>query len=226
VRKYYTVAIVFIVMSAASSVFAEGYFDIFAGPSFTDTASFTISSKVTSVTGDVSFRANTTYGLRGGYWFNNHPWLGVGGDLSSLHARGKNTKVDIVALTPSVRFRQALFVDDEMPQGRVQPYLGIGLSLPCYTYVGANLGPPTNSVSGTSFLAKALGVQVPAGIIVPLSRRVALFTEYRYAYYTIDVDQNYFDQIVQSVADNNNAARNVKTHISMHNLLFGISFGF
>jgi outer membrane protein W len=226
VRKCYTVVIVFIVMSAASSVFAEGYFDMFAGPSFTDTASFTISSNVASVTGDVSFRSNTTYGLRGGYWFKNHPWLGVGGDFSSLHARGKDTKVDILALTPSAMFRLPLFVDDEAPQGRVQPYLGIGPSLPWYTYVGSNLGPPTNGISGTRFLASTLGVQVPAGFNVQLSRCVALFTEYRYAYYKIDVDQNYLSQIYQNISNDDNAARNVKTHISMHNLLFGISFRF
>jgi opacity protein-like surface antigen len=225
-KTYFTAVIVSIIMSAASTVFAEGFFDMFGGPSFTETASFTMSSKVTSVTGDISFRPDITYGLRGGYWFKNHPWLGVGGDFSSLHSRGKDTKVDILAVTPSARIRLPMFVNEEMPQGWVQPYMGIGPSLPCYTYVGANLGPPTNGISGTRFLASTVGVQVPAGILVQLSQRLAFFTEYRYSYYTIDVDQNTYSQIVQNIFNDDNAARNVKTRLSMHNLLFGVSFGF
>jgi opacity protein-like surface antigen len=185
-----------------------------------------ISSNVAETSGDVRLENDMTYGIRGGYWLNNLPWLGFGGDLSSLHTRGKNTKFDILPITPMALFRLPLFVDDEVPQGRMQPYLGIGPSISYYTYAHADLGPPTNSISGTSSIGSAVGFQLPVGIAVQLSRRVALFSEYRYAYYKVNVDQDWISQIFGSIGNGDNLARNVKTDLSMHNVLLGISFRF
>jgi opacity protein-like surface antigen len=123
-------------------------------------------------------------------------------------------------------FRVPLLVNEEIPQGRVQPYVGIGPSISLYTYAHADLGPPTNSISGTSSIGSAMGFQLPVGIAVQLSPRVALFSEYRYAYYKVDVDQDLISQIFGSIGNSDNVARNVKTDLSMHNVLFGISFRF
>ena len=221
-RKFIAGVCACAVMSTAPA-FAEGFFDIYAGPSFTDTATITISSKVAATSGDVSFEHDTSYGIRGGFWFRNLPWLGVGGDLSSLHTRAKNTKFDIIPMTPMVLFRLPLTVDEEVPQGRIQPYVGIGPSISLYTYAHADLGPPTNSISGTSSIGSAVGFQLPVGMAFQLSRRVALFGEYRYAFYRVDVDR---DRLFGLIANNDNAARNVKTDLSMHNVLLGISFRF
>jgi opacity protein-like surface antigen len=226
VRKLLVGVLAYCVVSASVPVFAEGFFDIYAGGSFTDTASVKISSNAAATSGDVSLENDTTYGLRGGYWLKNLPWLGFGGDFSSLHTRGKNTKFDILPITPMALFRLPLFVDEEIPQGRLQPYIGIGPSISLYTYAHADLGPPTNSISGTSSIGSAVGFQLPVGIAIQLTRRVALFSEYRYAYYKVDVDQDLISQFIGSTWNSDNVARNVKTDLSMHNVLLGISFRF
>ena len=211
------------IVSASVPVFAEGFFDLYAGSSFTDSARVKISSNVAETSGDVRLENDTTYGLRGGFWLNNLPWLGFGGDFSSLHTRGKNTQFDILPLTPMALFRLPLFVEEEVPQGRLQPYFGIGPSISLYTYAQANLGPPTNGISGTSSIGSAVGFQLPVGVAVQLSRRFGLFSEYRYAFYKVDVDQEFLTQIF---GNSDTVARNVKADLSMHNILVGISFRF
>jgi opacity protein-like surface antigen len=226
VRKFFTGVFAYVVVSASVPVFAEGYFDLYAGASFTDTATVKISSNIATTSGDVRFKGDETYGVRGGYWLKNLPWLGFGGDFSSLHARGKNTKFDIQPITPMAMFRLPLFVDEEIPQGRLQPYIGIGPSISLYTYAQADLGPPTDGISGTSSIGSAVGFQLPVGMAIQLSRRVALFSEYRYAFYRVDVDQDVISQFFGSIGNSDNVARNVKTDLSMHNILLGISFRF
>lgn len=225
-RKLFVGVMAYIFVSASVPVFAEGFLDLYAGGSFTDTATVTISSNVAVTSGDASFKSDATYGIRGGYWLKTLPWLGIAGDISSLHASGKNMKFDIIPITPMAMFRLPLLIDEEIPQGRFQPYFGIGPSISLYTYAHADLGPPTGDISGTSSGGKAVGFQLPAGVAIQLSRRVALFSEYRYAFCKVDVDQNYITQIFGSIWNSNNVARNVKTDLSIHNVLLGISFRF
>lgn len=226
-RIFFTGIIACMVVFAANHAFAEGFFDIYAGPSFTDTATVKVSSNVAVKYNDVSFKGETTYGLRGGYWLRNVPWLGFGGDFSSLHARGNKTKFDLVPLTAMAYFRLPLLTDEEVPQGRIQPYVGIGPSISFYTYAQTDPGAPTSVFSGTdSGIRTGKGFQLPAGIAVQLSRRVALFAEYRYAYYAIDISQDNDYPFIQSQSAADNQARKLETDLSIHNVLLGLSFRF
>ncbi len=225
-RKILASVILTVVLLSAAQAFAEGYFDVYAGGSFLDTAKITLSSNVANTSGEVKFKSDATYGVRGGYWLRKLPWLGFGGDLSSLHARGNKTKFDIIPITPMAMFRLPLFVEPEMPQGILQPYIGIGPSVSLYTYAQADFGQPISGFSGTGSLGSAVGFQLPVGFAVQLSKRVALFSEYRYAFYKVDVDQDYVSQIIGSTWNSDNVARNLKTNLSMHNVLMGMSFRF
>lgn len=204
--------------------FAEGFVDVYAGPSFTDNATVKISSKVAATSREIDFESDLTYGVRGGYWFTNQPWLGVGGDFSSMHAKGNNSKFDLTPLTPMVMFRLPLLSDENIPQGVLQPYVGIGPSISLYTYASADFGPPTNDISSWNV---NVGFQVPAGVALQLSKHFAVFGEYRYAYYKVNVTQDTFTFLLNSAAGNNdNVARQVTTTLSMHNVLFGVSYRF
>ena len=203
-------------------LYAEGFLDVYAGTSFSNRASLTITSNVASRGDDVSLSGEATYGIRGGYWLGKLPWLGFGGDVSALHAHGANAKFDIVPITPLALFRIPLVKDEEVPQGHFQPYIGIGPSVSLYTHANADLGAPTNGISGSSTIGSAVGFQLPVGMSLQLSRHVALFSEYRFAFYKVDVDQNFISQVFAS----NNVARNLKADLSMHNILAGISFRF
>jgi opacity protein-like surface antigen len=212
-------------VASAVPVFAEGFLDIYAGSSFTDNSQVKLVHNDGTVTSaDMGFKSAAIYGIRGGAWLRSLPWLGVGGDFSSLHTRGHDTNIDILPLTPMVYFRLPLLADEEIPQGWLQPYAGIGPSFALYTYVHTSQGAPTNSISGTDAGGAALGFQLPAGLNIQLSRHVALFTEYRFAFYRMDVRRDFDSQglFVSSNAVN----KNVRTDLFMNNVLAGISFHF
>lgn len=212
-KGFIAVVTVWSLILAAAPVFAEGFLDIYAGPSFTDTANVTVGTSSTSASRKVGFTNELTYGIRGGYWFSKLPWMGVGGDISSQHARGANVKFDLTPISPKVLFRLPLLKDEEAPYGRIQPYAGIGPSISLYTYGSVDFGPPLN---GTNDWDVCYGVEVPAGIAVQVARHLALFTEYRYALYDIKIK---YDSWFSS-------DREIRTTLSQHNLLFGVSFRF
>lgn len=204
--------------------FAEGFIDFYAGPSFTENTTVTISSNVASVSKNVGFERDSTFGVRGGYWFTRQRWLGVGGDFSSMHAQGDTAKFDLAPLTPMALFRLPLLCDENIPQGKLQPYIGIGPSISLYTYASADNGPPTKKINSWGINA---GFQVPAGVALQLTKNVAVFSEYRYAYYRVNVLQDTTTYLFNTaIGNSDNVARKVTASLNMHNVLFGVSFRF
>jgi len=209
---------------SATPSFAESFLDVYAGPSFTDDAAVTIKSRVAANSKNVTFEKDLSYGVRGGHWFTRVPWLGVAGDLSAMHAKGASARFDFMPFTPMALFRLPLLTDEETPQGWLQPYIGIGPSVALYTYASADNGPPTGSISNWGING---GFQVPAGVAVQLSKHFALFGEYRYAYYRVNVLQNGEATVFNTIVGNSDTvARKVNASLSLHNALFGISFRF
>ena len=200
-----------------SQAWAEAYLDLYAGPSFTDSSRVEIKSNVAITDREVSFEHDTTYGLRSGYWFRDKPWIGVGGDVNFMRAKGDKAKFDIFSLTPMAMFRLPLLTSEEIPQGTLQPYAGLGPSLGMYTYASADFGPPTNNINGANV---SLGLQIPAGIALQLSKHVALFAEYRFAWYKV-IEMHHI-----TTFDTNNEANKLTAALDIHNALFGISFRF
>jgi hypothetical protein len=197
----------------STSVFAEGVIEVYAGPSFTDNARVTAGKDPSRpASGNVSFGTDLTYGIRGGYWFAKVPWLFIGGDLASQHATGDHASFDITPLSLLLLFRLPLFVSDAIPQGRVQPYVGIGPSVSFYTYATTDIGSGVNNSGVTR------GVLLPAGFKVQLSRHLALFGEYRFTYHDINIESTSFLF--------GNRFDHVEATLTGHNLLFGAAYHF
>jgi len=215
-RELITGLVTCLLVVTAIPAFAEGFLDIYTGPSFTDSANITVSSDTNSTSKKVGFSNELTHGIRGGYWFAKLPWFGIAGDFSSQHARSAHAKFDLTPICAMVLFRIPIAADKEIPQGRVQPYAGIGPSISLYTYGAVDSGPPLNH---TNDWDPAYGVQAPAGIAVQLTRRLALFSEYRYTFYDIRIRDS---GSIFSSAD----TRKIRASLSGHNLLFGVSFRF
>jgi hypothetical protein len=77
----------------------------------------------------VDFDTSATFGIRGGYWFEPVPWVGVAGDLSTFTADGDEAKFHLIPVSILVMLRLPLLTTDEPPGGRLHPYLGLGPSL-------------------------------------------------------------------------------------------------
>jgi hypothetical protein len=54
--------------------------------------------------------------VRGGYWIDPVPWLGVAGNLSTFEADAADVRFRIVPFSVLVMFRLPLLATDEIPE--------------------------------------------------------------------------------------------------------------
>ena len=192
------------------SASAEWFFDLYGGAVFPMDPDL----KVTSEGGTretVRGHSDTvwTAGGRGGYWFDRGPrWLGVALDISYFEPEysrsggtGEVAKLNIqtVSVTPLAMFRWPLLESPEHPNGRLQPYLGIGPGV-FHQKATVQLRSGAGDISDEGF---AVGVDLRAGVAYEFLPNWALFLEYRFTHVndspegrsngqktTVDVDLN------------------------------------
>lgn len=200
---------------------AEPFLDLFAGKSFAlnsdldlkqprSGSDFTIEDVSFD---DQSFKSPPWYGLRAGYFFEKHPWLGTALEFfhfkifaeteESKRFRGTRdgAAVDTLARIDSVvqRFevshgvnyltldalvRYSLFEDPErFRHGRVQLYGGLGVG-PVITHTESRID---NVRSDRGYEIAGAGVQAFAGLRALLFKYVGLFAEYKFTHSRLDV---------------------------------------
>jgi hypothetical protein len=154
------------------------------------------SVNVRGVLRDVEVDRGYTVGLRFGYWLQSLPYLGFGLDAfyfslpvpaqtvnSTVNVSGSifgkpisSTSDRVIRLpsfelpsagaSPQIMLRWPLLVSNDAPQGRVQPYLGVGPA-----------GALTIDTDEVKFI---LGGLIRTGVSYQLFRHLSLFAEYRY----------------------------------------------
>jgi len=213
---------------------AEWAIDLYGGAAWLDRADLRVKgtdstgAAVDATIADVKTDTGFTAGIRGGYWFEGFPYLGVGLDAFylSVEVPGQTTTatgsftgkfggepisvgaggvVRIPSVTfpsagfsPELRLRWPLMVSESYPKGRFQPYIIAGPAW-AFTWKGDEIDvvPGGKVAGGASFL---------------IARSVALFGEYRFAFFP---DFKVTDDNLTYKADINN-----------HNLIVGVSFRF
>ena len=150
-----------------------------------------------------------TVGGRGGYWFDRGPrWLGVALDVSYFEPEYSPSggsgdvaklKIQTISVTPLAMFRWPLLESPEHPNGRLQPYLGIGPGV-FHQKATVQFRSGAGDISDEGF---AVGVDLRAGVAYEFLPNWALFAEYRFTHVsdspegrsngqktTVDVDLN------------------------------------
>ena len=148
---------------------------------------------------DVDLDPGWTVGLRFGYWFEFAPWLGLGLDGfyfqlpvpaqtvdSTVNVSGKifghpitttnsgqvhlpSFQLPSAGFSPQLMLRWPLLTSNDLPKGRIQPYVG--------------LGPAWAVTIDTDKAALILGGLVRGGVSFQLFSHFALFAEYRYSFF-------------------------------------------
>jgi opacity protein-like surface antigen len=114
---------------------AEGFVDIRVGGAVTQDTDGTAKigpaggppQLVSSTT--VKFEAGVSVGVRGGYWLNSVPWLGLAFDLSYFDPdedASEPVKFGVFPISGLLMLRYPLLKDSDYPRGRLQPYAGVG----------------------------------------------------------------------------------------------------
>lgn len=133
-----------LVVLAVSRASGEPFLDLYGGIADTESTRVTatdrncttvfpflldVCSPETKATRNVGFETSATYGVRGGYWFEPVPWVGLAGDLSYFEAEAPAARFRVVPLSLLVMLRLPLLATEEIPKGRLQPYVGLGPSI-------------------------------------------------------------------------------------------------
>ena len=165
------VIVVLIVLSTAAAR-AEGFIDLRAGAAFTENSDVEI----------FGFRLKTehedsaTAGLRAGYWFDSLPWLGLAADVSYFAPDDSGgPSIDVIPISPLLMLRAPLAVSEEFPNGRLQPFAGIG--------PGVFVSLVDFGVSGQEDESVDVGVDVHAGLRFLIARNASIFLQYRYTWF-------------------------------------------
>jgi hypothetical protein len=188
---------------------AEWFTDIYLGAATTMDEDVTVRISGVSVKKKGEFDAAFTLGVRGGYWFEAVPWLGLAVDASFFNPDADLTVFPVSAL---LMLRWPLLTSPEFSKGRLQPYLGVGPGV----FVSALKSDLRPALEGTfSDTSVDLGLDVRAGLTWMFNKNTGLFAEYRFTH----VSPRFSD----SPAD---VSVRIDTELNSHHLLVGVSFRF
>jgi opacity protein-like surface antigen len=204
---------------------AEWFGDIYLGATTTNDTNIDIESSSSSFLGftsqsktqRVDFDNSFTVGVRGGYYSETLPWLGLAMDLSYFKADGQNAKIDVFPVSLLLMLRYPLFKSENFPRGRLQPYAGIGPAL-FFSNSKLEFQPPVSeSASGFSIDS---GIDIRFGLAWQFHKRLALFGEYRYTNFRIDSKQT---DLLYGFAGTEDR---MTTRLTTDHFLMGISYRF
>jgi outer membrane protein with beta-barrel domain len=215
-----------------SRVSGEPFLDLYGGVAETESASVTAQrrdcsgdfvfgfscSPWTKAARRVDFDTAATFGGRAGYWFERAPWVGVAGDLSFFEAKGRDARFTIVPLSFLLMLRLPLLTTEDIPKGRLQPYVGVG---PSVFHQDASVDFRPQVGKKVEIGSTAVGLDARVGLAWQVHRRVALFTEYRFTYLPISTDDE-----SETFGIVSPAIERLDATLNTHHLLVGVSFRF
>jgi hypothetical protein len=219
--KIFLIAFVLEIMAITSVFAAEGFFDLYLGPAYTNDSFVWVEQEgwygYASASENVSFDPSFTFGLRGGGWSESIRQIGWAIDAFYIQADSEEVDISGIPLSISLMLRLPLFVRDEFPGGKLQPYFGFG---PSFYFYDLDIDFQTIIPEKLSHTDIELGFQCQAGLLWQFHKEYGLFVEYRYTTFSIDEDwdiDNWFspDEIQRAKID-----------IDTHHFLVGISFRF
>ncbi len=202
---------------------AEVFLDLYGGVANTRNADvtveessfFTIPTTLT-VTRRVDFDSSVTLGGRIGYWFESVPWLGLALDVSSFQAEGDGVDIALFPVSPLLMLRWPLFTSDELPQGRLQPYVGIGPGIFISNFEVDFRPAITRKVSGW---VVDVGLDTRAGLALQLHQNFAIFGEFRFTHVSLEV-------LDPAAFFGPSRSRTAETSLDTNHFLVGVSFRF
>lgn len=196
---------------------AEGFVDLYLGGAFTQSDRLRFSGAppgvATGLTGRTEFDDSAVGGIRGGYWLDELPWVGVALDISGFSPEkqlpGNNADIGVIPIAALLMVRAPLGASDRVPGGHVMPYAAVGpagfISVISLRLPGEDFADATADV----------GVDVHAGLKIRFVRWFGVFAEYRYTSF----EAKWNDELSGFDTD-------IKTDIETHHINFGVGFHF
>ena len=189
--------------------------DAYVGPNFPSNEDATLKTNVPpipsfTISGKADYDGGVTFGGRTGFWFDALPMIDVGifADVSRVTQEVDDADFDFVPISLLPMVRVSLMKTDEIPNGRLQPYVGLGPSLVYSELDNGNLEDSSWDVA----------LDARAGVTYMLLKSFGLFTEYRATYF----EPNFDDTVPGAAGSSVRAELDSVTH----HVLFGTTFRF
>jgi len=195
---------------------AEWFGDLYLGAASSEDGKITRSVSGATITEKQDFGSSFTIGLRVGTWLENILWLGIAIDYSIFGANIDQGDVVISPISFLAMVRMQTMESNEFPNGRLQPYFGIGPGLfyaELNSFTPAPWGPLAKT--GDRDTSIDLGLDLRVGLAWSITCNLALFGEYRLS--TVDPG---FEENVHGVSEN------MEIQLTTHDGLAGISCRF
>lgn len=209
-----TACALFLACSAAPSALAEGSISIFGGANFSPHAGVDYNlgngtiGKVTPKWDGASFEAPPYYGVRGTWWLDSMPEIGIA--LEFTHAKVKADPVPApftkLEFTDGINFVIANVIYRHPMENGFTPYagLGAGLSIP---HVEAVVPGVTNTME---YQVTGAAVQGLVGVDYRFDEHWSVFGEFKSTYGQVDADLN--------------GGGNLDTHVVSNQILVGVTY--
>jgi opacity protein-like surface antigen len=162
----------------------EPFVDLYGGYATTDGDD--VEAEITNVpffgfvtqesgTRQVSYDPSFVVGARLGAFYD---FVGFALDTSYFRARDENVRNDVVTVSALLMFRLKLLASDNMPNGRFQPYAGIG---PAAFLLFQDIDFRPDISEKIDVLSAGVGFDARAGLRWFFNANAGLFAEYRIA---------------------------------------------
>ncbi len=191
---------------------AEGFFDVYLGGSFTDDATTRVSTMGPATT---QFEDSVIGGLRGGGWIRSWPWLGFAGEISYFRPDADSAlgaaDIHVIPISALVMLRVPIFRSDDLPGGRLQPYVGVGPAV----FISVIRVPDFFVIEDFIGVDASVGSDVHVGMKVQILSWLAVFAEYRHTRF----DANWDDKLTGGNAK-------IRTKLATNHFQMGLGFHF
>jgi opacity protein-like surface antigen len=166
-----------------------------------------------SASRSVSYDPTFTVGARFGAYYDI---IGLALDMSYFEANDKNLQNSIFSISALLMARAQFLETDDMPQGRLQPYLAVG---PGFFFVSHDVDFRPDISSRFDFTDGHVGLDARAGLRWLFSKNMGLYTEYRLTHFSSN-------SVSDTVKINGQPTERVNATMTTHHVLGGLTFSF
>lgn len=217
---------------------AEFFLDVYGGKASAFGGTFTgfYSEHTSSIFGSDTYKwwstqddldgtKGTSYGIRGGYWFESGLGIAVDASRFGVDPDDSEMEIDLRPASFLILYRYPLWVTDAFSRGRLHPYVGAGLSYGSvevkthYSYLYEEYDLSDDST--------CFGFDFRLGLKWFFTRHLAVFSEYRFS--ALNFEQNADFQSGNSwlfPTVNRTHSINTDGDAQTHHLLGGVSWHF
>ena len=235
--KIATASFLLLFISMVTDARAEQAVRLFVGGAFTQ--DHDVSDKFEGIGSFIlkspNFDNSVSFGAGLAHWFSGIPYLGLGVDVSHFRpniSKQNGIECDVGICAPDsfesrhfqvtgisfdVLGRVPLWVSQEYPHGRIQPYASVGptLFISRVSMAGGHFVPSAPQLRNQNDMDTSAGVTAATGLSFMVTPHVDLFAEYRFTHFSPEYH-------IHSGGEH----AKVTTDFNTHHVLVGASYHF